>query len=197
VNHPRRAAVAAVVAVTLALAGVACSDDGTDDAGPVGSTPAVPSSDGDRCQDPTGDLDVPVGVDPTLGPRLAGVDLVDAAALVEGEVLRISFTNAGPVDDVPDPTYVVAQGEPLQPLSFELRLTRRAGQWQGTLVTWPSGAEQRQVVPNPVVVDGTAVAVDLPVASLPPIARTMQFGAAAEPDTGVVVIDDCSNLTQG
>jgi hypothetical protein len=173
------------------------SSDGGGEAAPATTTTLVPSSSGDRCTDPVGDLDIPPGVDPAVIPTLAGVDLVTGVAEVEGDVLAVEFTVAGAIADVPDPTFVVAQGDPLQPLSFELRLTRRDGQWQALLITWPDGKEQRQAIATPIVVGEQTVGVDVPLASLPPIALSMQFGAASEVARNVIVIDDCSSLNPG
>jgi hypothetical protein len=192
----RALALAALVAVTAGAA--ACSDEGGDDTVLPTVLPTVPSGTGDRCADESGDLDLPVGVDPSEVAPFAGIDLVDASALVEGEQLVVSFTAAGPIDDVPSPTFVVAQGEPLQALSFELRLAPGDdGGWDAVLVTWPSSREDREPVAVDVVVDGSTLRTALPLDGLPPIARTMQFGATSEPEDGLVVIDDCSNLTRG
>lgn len=190
------ASLVALLAVPVLAAGCSSGDSGGD-AAPATTTTLVPSSSGDRCTDPVGDLDIPTGVDPALTPVLAGVDLVTGVAEVKGDVLSVEFTGAGPIADVPDPTFVVAQGDPLQPLSFELRLTRRDGQWQALLITWPDAKEQRQAISTPVVPGERSVAVDVPLSSLPPIALSMQFGATSEVSKNVIVIDDCSSLNPG
>jgi len=193
----RRALTAVGVAGLLVLVG-ACSDDSGGDTGAPVPPQTVPSGSGDRCTDEPNDLDLPVGVDPSNVAPFAGIDLLDVAAVVEGDALAITFTSAGPIDDVPSPTFVVAQGEPLQAVSFELRLTRGSdGRWEAVLITWPSSREEREPVALDVVVDGSTLRTSLPLDGLPPIARTMQFGAASEPEEGLVVIDDCSNLTPG
>ncbi len=175
-----------------------CSGDGTDEGAPVNSTTTLlPSSTGDRCDDPTGDLDVPAGVPAEAQPLLAGVDLVSGDATVDGDVLAVRFETAGPVATVPTPTFVVAQGDPLQPFSFEIRLTRELDAWDVTLITWPDAREKRQALSTPVSADGTTVAVDVPLDALPPIALSLQFGAASEVSPGVFVIDDCSSLSVG
>lgn len=194
------AGAAATVVVVVALLGAACSDDGDDGEGsqaPATETTLVPSSTGDRCDDPRGDLDVPPGVpEDALGP-LVGIDLVTTAATVEGEELQVAFDVAGPIDGVAAPTFVVAQGDPLESLSFELRLTRTGGVWASELITWPSGREERRDVGLTVVVDGARLTTAVPLAELPPIALSLQFGAAAELADGLVVIDDCSSLAPG
>ncbi len=161
------------------------------------TTTLLPSSTGDRCDDPVGDLDIPAGVPEEGLAGLAGVDLVEGEAAVDGDVLAVRFETAGPVETVPTPTFVVAQGDPLQPFSFELRLTRELDRWEVTLVTWPDAREKRQLLSTPVSADGTTVAVDVPLDALPPIALSLQFGAASEVSPGVFVIDDCSSLSVG
>ncbi|MCU0311473.1 MAG: hypothetical protein MUE36_11090 [Acidimicrobiales bacterium] len=196
--RPRLAALAVVVGLVVTSVGSAgCSGSDDGDAAAPSTSAVVPSSSGDRCDDPTGDLDVPAGVPPEVLPALAGIDLVTAEATVEGEQLAVRFEVVGPVADVPDPTFVVAQGDPLDPLSFELRIARRADQWQVTLITWPDAREKRQLVAAPVTAADGTVAVDVPLAGLPPIALTLQFGATAEVSPSIVVFDDCSNLNPG
>jgi hypothetical protein len=194
----RRGLVAIGLVVGL-IAGTACTDDGDGDATtPPSTAVTVPSSTGDRCTDDSGDLDLPVGVDPSNTVPFNGIDLVDVAGEVQGDDLVLSFTTAGPIEYVPSPTFVVAQGEPLQALSFELRVIRGDdGGWDGILVTWPSSREEREPIALDVQVDGTTLTTSLPLDRLPPIARTLQFGAASESQDGLVVIDDCNNLTQG
>jgi hypothetical protein len=190
-------AVGLVVAIAAGAAG--CSDDGGGvDAAPSTAPPTVPSGNGDRCADERGDLDLPVGVDPSNTVPFNGIDLVDVGAEVQGDQLAVSFTSVGSIDDVPAPTFVVAQGEPLQAVSFELRVVKGDdGGWDGVLVTWPSSREERKPVALDVQVDGTTLTTSIPLDDLPPIARTLQFGATSEPKDGLVVIDDCSNLDEG
>src|SRR5690606_35242621 len=100
----------------------------------------------------------------------------------------------GAIDAAPTAAYVVAQGEPLGALSFELRMARGPEGWRSTLVTWPGGAEQRQFVAVTPTVDGATLTASLPLAGLPPVAQAMQFGTAASVGDAVV-IDDCDSLT--
>ena len=86
-----------------------------------------------------------------------------AEAAVDGDVLAVRFETAGPVETVPTPTFVVAQGDPLQPFSFELRLTRELDRWEVTLVTWPDAREKRQLLTTPVVAEGSTVSVEVPL----------------------------------
>ena len=182
------------VGVTGALVG--CSSDG-DDAGPplptVGTL--VPPGSGDTCTDPTGDLDLPAGVSATA-PGLTGIDIVEASATTAGDQLKISFTMAGPIDEAPAATYVVAQGEPLGALSFELRMVHGDDGWTTTLVTWPGSEETRTPVPVTPTVSGSTLTASIPTSTVPAIALAMQFGASARVGD-VLVVDDCSSLNGG
>jgi len=195
-RRPRTAAL--VGALALAVVAVGCSEDSNEaDADPPASaTTVLPSSAGDSCDDPSGDLDAP-GVPDDVRDSLAGIDLVGASAVVEGDELLVHFDVAGPVADVAAPTFVVAQGDPLEALSFELRITRTGGTWASTLITWPSGREQRQEAALPIVAEDTSVSTALPLSALPPVALSLQFGTAAELPDGTIVIDDCSSLDGG
>jgi len=190
------ARVAALLGV-LALSVAGCSGDGSDDgAAAETSTTLVPSSTGDRCDDPTGDLDAH-GASGDVLASLSGIDLVRASAEVDGEELLVRFEVAGPVADVADPTFVVAQGDPLEPLSFELRLGRTGDAWSSTLVTWPSGREERRDAEIAVEVDEATVSAAVPLSALPPIALSLQFGAAAVLPDATIAIDDCTSLGAG
>ncbi len=194
---PRGRAVAAALGLLGAVVLAGCSGSGDSEPAATAFSTLVRSSPGDRCLDPAGDLDIPAGVPAEARAALDGVDLTLGEAAVEGELLRVRFEVVGAVADALDPTFVVAQGDPLQPLSFELRLIRRAGAWQVVLITWPDGREQRRVVSTPVTASGRTVAVGVPLAMLPPIALSLQFGATAEISPTLVVIDDCSSLNPG
>ena len=192
----RLAASFALGAVVVTGALVGCSSDG-DGAGPplptVGTL--VPPGSGDTCTDPTGDLDLPAGVSATA-PGLTGIDIVEASATTAGDQLKISFTMAGPIDEAPAATYVVAQGEPLGALSFELRMLHGDDGWTTTLVTWPGSEETRTQVPVTPTVSGSTLTASIPTSSVPAIALAMQFGASARVGD-VLVVDDCSSLNGG
>ena len=49
----------------------------------------------------------------------------------------LAYLHVHPVDAAPAATYVVAQGDPLGALSFELRMVHGADGWTTTLITWP------------------------------------------------------------
>ncbi len=172
----------------------ACSSSGSEGSDPQTSL-TVPSSNGDTCTDPSGDLDLPAGV-PATTPGLSGVDLVESSATVAGDQLKVVLTMAGPVDAAPAATYVVAQGDPLGSLSFELRMVHGADGWSTTLITWPERKEQRSALGVTPTVDGDTLTVSVPLASLPPISLAMQFGASAQVGDALVV-DDCSSLAGG
>jgi hypothetical protein len=193
VTLARRGA-ALLAALVVAGAGLtACGgSSGGDDAVPEATIP-VSSSTGDSCTDATGDLDLPAGV-PASTPGLTGIDIVSASATVEGDQLDVSMTMAGPIDAAPAATYVVAQGDPLGALSFELRMVHGTDGWTTTLITWPRSVETRTKVPITPKVDGATLTVSVPLEGLPPIALALQFGAAAEVGDALV-IDDCSSLS--
>jgi len=189
-------AVAGLALLVAVAGGCSSSGDGSAaDTTSATSSTLVPSSSGDSCTDPTGDLDLPVGVSAS-SPGLSGVDLVSASATVDGDQLAVSITTAGPVDAAPAATYVVAQGDPLGALSFELRLVHGTDGWTTTLITWPQQVETRQKLALTPTVDGATITTAVPLSSLPPISLAMQFGATATVD-GLVVVDDCSSLTGG
>ncbi len=192
----RRGVAVAAVAVLAGVGMAACSSDdkGTDAASGATST-LVPSSEGDSCTDPSGDLDLPAGVSAST-PGLSGVDLVSASAKVDGDQLAVSMTTAAPIDEAPAATYVVAQGDPLGQFSFELRMVHGADGWTTTLITWPNKVETRQKLAITPKVDGATLTMSVPLSSLPAISLAMQFGSSATVD-GAIVVDDCSSLTSG
>lgn len=159
---------------------------------------AIPSSDGDSCTDPVGDISASIRADapPGVLTEPAGIDIVSAAATVAGDDLHVTFVTNGPVASAPQPTFVVAQGEPLQPVSFEVRSVQAAdGRWEVGLVRWPTGDEVRTVLPITPTVTGSTFDLLVPLAELGPIANYLGFGVSADvgqPDG--VVFDDCSSL---
>lgn len=194
--HPIGALVGALaISLVVALPLAGCSSSEGDDAEPVSTSSLVPSSTGDSCTDVIGDLDLPVGV-AADSPGLSGIDIVSADATVAGDQLDVTMTMAGPIDAAPAASYVVAQGEALGSLSFEVRMIHGGDGWTTTLVTWPDGVEERQRVPITPEVAGATLSASVPLASLPPIALAMQFGATATVGDALV-IDSCSSLDAG
>lgn len=189
----------AVLALSLALAASACSDDGEQSADTTSPSPTpsvldtVPSSDGDECVDPTGDLSTGAAVE-GVGSEPAGVDLVRGAALVEGDELAVRFETAGSIASLVDPLFVVGQGDAGGSLSFELRAeSDLEGNWTLTLIKFEPD-ETRVSIPNPVTVDGSTLTFRVPLSALPPIGLYMSFGATAEAAGVGTVLDDCSSL---
>jgi hypothetical protein len=187
--------VMAVLAFGLLVTAAACSgDEGDDDTTPP-PTQTIPSSTGDECADPVGDLTLGSSSEPRAEP--AGIDIVEASAVLSDDQLDVRFTTAGPINLVPAPSFVIAQGIPFQPLSFEVRVVRdeQTGNWGVTIITWPQEEQQRAVLTQPVV-DNNTISFSLPASELPPLANYLSFGATSDvPDVGVV-IDDCSSLNQ-
>jgi hypothetical protein len=192
----RRGVAVAVVTVLAGVGAVACSSDGKGTDAAAGATSTlVPSSEGDSCTDPSGDLDLPAGVSAST-PGLSGIDLVSASAKVDADQLAVSITTAGPIDEAPAATYVVAQGDPLGQFSFELRMVHGTDGWTTTLITWPNQVESRQKLAITPKVAGDTLTMSVPLSSLPAISLAMQFGSTATVD-GLIVVDDCSSLTGG
>lgn len=191
----RRAVAVVAIALVLGAPIAACSSSGSDGAADPATAPTVPSSSGDSCTDPTGDLDLPAGVASST-PGLTGIDLVESSATVDGTQLDISLTMAGPIDAAPAATYVVAQGDPLGSFSFELRMVHGTDGWSTTLITWPDGDEARNRLPITPTVQGATITASVPLSSLPPISLAMKFGASAQVGDDIV-FDDCSSLNGG
>lgn len=185
----------ASLVVMLALAGSfsACSSDEPDDE-TISSQPSVPSSTGDQCEDPVGDLTADAKTE-GVGTEPAGVDITAASAEVQGEDLVVSFTTAGPIDQTPGTTFAVAQGTPFSALAFEMRATATdTGAWDVKLITWDA-AERSTSVPVRPTVSGNTMTFTVPMRSLPALALYIQFGASAVLEGAGRVVDDCSSLS--
>lgn len=186
-----RFVVAALLLVGL-LAACSSGSDGGEDAST--SMPTPPSSSGDSCTDPTGDVTGDSGpvVDAVGGA--AGIDLAAAAATLDGDRVVVRFTTAGVIDEAVSPSFVVAQGNPYDPFSFEVRAVRddATSAWKVILITW-SQSEQRRPLDVPTTVAGNTLSFALARELLPPLANYLSFGATARVG-GAVVFDDCSSL---
>lgn len=191
----RPARVALAVAALVATVAVGCGSPAQTGPEVAATSTPVLSSNGDSCTDPTGDLDVTTAVDARTLATLAGIDLTDASATVNGDNLDVSFTTAGPINLVPGASFVVAQGEPLQPLGFELRATDEPAGWTVLLITWPQNEKRTPLAITPTV-EGNRLTYPVALSVLPPIARALQFGTTVTLPDGNVVIDDCSSLDQ-
>jgi hypothetical protein len=188
--------VAALLIVLLGGALVACSSNGASDGAASANQPTVPPANGDRCQDPAGDLSSDAKAT-GLGTDPPGIDLTaGSTVLSDDDELTVSFTTAGPITETPGTTFVVAQGTPYTPLAFEMRATAKdGGAWDINVITWNT-SEQSASVPVKPTVAGNQLTFTVPMASLPPLGLYQQFGTSAVVD-GVAgrVIDDCSSLT--
>ncbi len=204
------ASIAAVVAIVIGSLTMACSGD---DGGAGSSTSVVtvdpvaqiPSSDGDSCVDPIGDIGDVAGMTVEQGTlsEPAGIDLVEVSATVDGDMLDVEFNTAGPIDTVPNAQFVLSQGEPFQSTAYEFRAQREAlGPWELIAVSWDTGKEVRTSVAVAPTVEGATLRFSVPRDQLPPIATYLAFGASAEVADGAdkdeladVVFDECSRLS--
>lgn len=196
--------------VTLLVVGLlvsltACSGSGGDASPP--STPAnngtlAPTTKGDVCEDPRGDLGTDAKVAAGNLAEPAGIDLLRAEAALSDDSLRVTYTTAGPVNLVDRPMFLMEQGVPGQDVSFELRAAPLGpgSPWTLSLITFRAGQEQSPLtLPNPITVSGDTVSYEVARKDLPPISTLIwQFGSTSgnpdDPDV-TVVFDDCSALT--
>lgn len=187
--------VAVMVVAVAALAGCSRnSDEQPTESSGIAIDTQVPSPNGDECTDTEGDVDGVNADDPGVAEALAGIDLVSALAVPNGEVLDVTFKTVGAVSLVPEATFVVAQGDAGGPLSFEIRASSRAGSWQVQVIRWQD-TEQRRPADADVTVSGNELRFAVPLDDLPPIAKFMQFGTYAPTPSGSMAIDQCSGLT--
>lgn len=195
----RHTSVTACAAMALLLAFGSVSACSGEDAKQASDTtdlvvnPTAPSSQGDACSDPRGDLDAGAIDDPAVLAPLAGIDLIDASARPVDDLLEVKIRTDGPIALVPGATFYVAQGQPLDPLSFEMRLTETGGAWTFTLITW-SPNEQRRPLDIVPTVDENTLSFSVPLSDLPPIALMLGFGSSVKATDGTIVMDDCSSL---
>ena len=198
-RHGRRLLLAGVVAGLLVATGCSSSKQAASVPSTVGPQSTLPQSQGYTCDDPTGDIGKDVtGVGTLTEP--AGIDLVTAAAQVEGTNLVVTYTTAGPIASVPEPFFDLFQGDASAPgLSFDLRTepTGAGGAWVLSLGTTPAagGQERFQALPVSVAVTGNTLTYTVPLSALPTIA-TLQwsFGATSTQPDSSVLFDDCSSI---
>ncbi len=195
---------AAALAVAVALGSAACSptNRSTSSSSTVGKQTTLPHTTGYTCHDPVGDI----SLDPSAAGKLtkpAGIDLVEASALVKGDVLAVSFTTNGPIAEVPQPLFDVQQGDPsvAPDLSFELRAQPTnaadpAGPWNVVLHTFKGGNEAKTDLGAPVTVQGNSLSYQVPLDQIPAVVSLQwQFGASSVQPDSSVPFDDCSSFT--
>jgi hypothetical protein len=193
---------ALVVAGFLVLA-VGCSGGTKDDEvvpSTLGPSSNLPESTGFTCTDPTGDIGSDLtGVGTKTEP--AGIDIVTAEAHVDGDVLAVTYTMAGPIKDAPSPFFVMLQGDiSAAQYSFDLRTEPSGpnGTWVLKLGTTPAngGVETFTTLSTPVRADGPVLQYRVPLSDIPHIA-TLQwsFGATSTAADNSVLFDDCSSVS--
>jgi hypothetical protein len=202
---------AVVRKVTLLAAGLllsltACSGSGNDASTvtpPPNNGTVAPTTRGDVCDDPTGDLGTDAKVAAGTLSEPAGIDLVRAEAELTDTSLKVTYRTAGPVNLVEEPLFLMEQGVPGQDVSFELRASPLGPgtPWTLRLITFRAGQEQSPItLPTPITVSGDTVSYEVSRRDLPPVATLIwQFGSTAgnpsDPDV-TVVFDDCSSLSK-
>jgi len=187
----------------LAVAAVACTPTNhSASTSTVGQQTTLAKNAGYTCHDPTGDI----SVDPAAAGKLtepAGIDLVTASALVQGDVLAVSFTTNGPIASVAQPLFDVQSGDPstAPDLSFELRAqpvdpAKPGGAWSVVLHTFKGGNEAKTDLGVPVSVNADTLSYQVPLTQIPAVASLQwQFGASSSQPNGSVPFDDCSSFT--
>jgi hypothetical protein len=194
---------ALVVTGALVLA-VGCSGGSKDDEAGVPSTlgPSsnLPESSGFTCTDPIGDIGSDLSGAGTKSEP-AGIDIVTAEAHVDGDVLAVTYTMAGPIMDAPSPFFVMLQGDiSAAQYSFDLRTEPSGpnGTWVLKVGTTPAGGgvETFATLSTPVRADGAVLRYRVPLSDIPRIA-TLQwsFGATSTAADNSVLFDDCSSVS--
>ncbi len=185
-----------LLVVVLGCAAVACSSSSTDRRRVIPrASSTVPSSSGDQCQDPAGDLSSDIKA-AGVGTEPPGIDLVSASAqLQDDDTLDATFTTAGPITDTAGTVFVVAQNSAGSPLGFEIRATSKGGgQWDIGAITWTPDEKSTSVPVSPTI-SGNTLSFTVPMETLPPLALYLQFGSTTDVEGVGQVIDDCSSLT--
>ena len=168
----------------------------------VGQQTSLAHTTGYTCHDPSGD----VSLDPSAAGKLsqpAGIDLVEASALVKGDMLAVRFTTNGPIATVAQPLFDVQSGDPstAPDLSFELRAQPTnaadpAGAWNVVLHTFKGGNEAKTDLGAAVTVDGNTLSYQVPLNQIPAVVSLQwQFGASSAQPNGSVPFDDCSSFS--
>jgi hypothetical protein len=214
-SAPRRlGAVLACVTIVATAAACSPSHSSATPTATLGSQPTLPRTRGYTCHDPKGDIAVKTNAVGNLS-QPAGVDILLASALVEGNDLVVHFTQAGPIAPLNGPLFDVEQGDiSANPdLSFELRAepdnntnadtsntapepTAGASRWSVTLYSYQQGNQRTTDLSVPVTVSGNTLNYSVPLSKLPAIVSLQwQFGVAAYPGGINVPFDDCSSFS--
>jgi hypothetical protein len=203
-TKPVRNAALALLVLAGVLTGCSSSSDG-DGASDVPNTldqSTVPESQGFTCPDPTGDV-VDAAAQTVLLDEPAGIDLVQAEAHIDGDVLAVSFQTVGPVNLAPEPFFDLLQGDLSSPsVTWELKARPDAdGNWVLGLTDFQplataGGQTAERVLSTPVTVSGNTVSYRVPLTDIPRI-QTVQwsFGSSSTQANQSVRIDDCTSLT--
>jgi hypothetical protein len=188
----------------LVLVGAACSptNRSTSSSSTVGKQTTLAQTKGYTCHDPAGDISLDTSATGKL-TQPAGIDLVEASALVKDDTLAVSFTTNGPIAEVTQPLFDVQQGDPsvAPELSFELRAqpvtaTNPAGAWNVVLHTFKGGNEVKTDLGVPVTVTGNTLTYQVPLNQIPAVVSLQwQFGTSSVQADGSVPYDDCSSFT--
>lgn len=189
------------------LGGVAvgCSSSGPsagDVPSTLGPTDTVPESTGFTCNDPKGDV-IDSAKQTELLAEPAGIDLITAEAHIDGDVLAVSFTTAGPISLAPEPFFSMLQGSLDAPAySWEIRAQQNSqGEWQLVLTDFAplaaaGGRAPESGLSAPVTVSGNQLSYRVPLDTIPAVVtKQWNFGSSSTQADKTVRIDDCTSLT--
>jgi hypothetical protein len=194
----------AVAVAVAAVALVACSptDHSVSPTSTVGQQTTLDQTHGYTCHDPVGDI----SLDPKASGKLtqpAGIDLVEASALVKGDALDVTFTTAGPIESAPQPQFFVQNGDPSTAPSLSFLLATQptdpnkpAGTWNVALHTYATSPEKVTDLAVPVTVSGNSLTYQVPLSQIPSVVSLQwEFGSVAVAADSSKPFDDCNSFT--
>jgi len=199
---PRLAAGLAVAVAAGLLVACSPTNHSVSSTSTVGQQTTLDQTHGYTCHDPVGDL----SLDPKASGKLsqpAGIDLVEASALVKGDVLDVRFTTAGPIASAPQPGFFVQNGDPstAPALSFLLAAqptdpNKPVGAWNVALHTFATSPEKVTHLVVPVTVAGNTLTYQVPLSQIPAVVSLQwEFGSVAVAADGSKPFDDCNSFT--
>jgi hypothetical protein len=197
-----RSASMAVAVVALVLGGLVAGCSSSSSKGTtstVGPANTLKGATGYTCKDPTGDIALGQSGPSNLS-QPAGIDIVEASAHVQGDVLAVSFTTAAPISSAATPLFAVDSGDPsaAPQTSFELRAEQKSASapWQVNLHTFKGPKEAIQDLSIPVTVNGNTLSYEVPLRQIPPVVSIQwQFGSTSTAANGDVFFDSCDSFS--